>query len=333
MSTPNPSPPIRRVLVTGASGYLGAKLVTRLAARDDLELTATDLRPWEGADALGVDFVALDIRSPELGTLIGERRIEAVVHLAAIVDPSAPRELAHSVDVGGSENVITACLEHGVRRLVTTSSGAAYGYRPDHPRWIEEDHPLRADDAFAYAWHKRIVEERLAELRQTHPELEQLIFRPCTILGQGVDNAITRLFERDPLLGLTDGDDRFVLAWDEDVAACLEKALHSEQTGVYNLAGSGALGLDEIAERLGKRVRRLPPSLLRAALAVLRPLRLVPWGPEQVRFLRWRPVLSNRRLVEDFGYQPQKTSSEVFDLFMADRGLADRGLGERDHEA
>ena len=48
-------------------------------------------------------------------------------------------------------------------------------------------------------------------------------------------------------------------------------------------------------------------------------LGLVPWGPEQVRFLRYRPVLSNRRLIEDFGYQPRKSSSQVFEAFLADR--------------
>ena len=40
------------------------------------------------------------------------------------------------------------------------------------------------------------------------------------------------------------------------------------------------------------------------------------YGPEQVNFLRYRPVLSNRRLKEVFGYTPQKTTSEVFQFFL-----------------
>ena len=46
-----------------------------------------------------------------------------------------------------------------------------------------------------------------------------------------------------------------------------------------------------------------------------------PTGPEQINFLRYRPVLSNRRLKEEFGYQLQKTSAETFEYFIEQRGL------------
>ena len=57
------------------------------------------------------------------------------------------------------------------------------------------------------------------------------------------------------------------------------------------------------------------------ALSVLHPLGLSQYGPEQVNFLRYRPVLDNRRLKEVFGYVPRLTSAEVFDLFRKARGL------------
>jgi UDP-glucose 4-epimerase len=45
------------------------------------------------------------------------------------------------------------------------------------------------------------------------------------------------------------------------------------------------------------------------------------YGPEQVDFLRYRPVLANDRLKREFGYTPQKSSREVFDLFVEDAGI------------
>jgi UDP-glucose 4-epimerase len=63
----------------------------------------------------------------------------------------------------------------------------------------------------------------------------------------------------------------------------------------------------------------LPAWLLRSALKVLRSVGLTRYGPEQVDFLRYRPVLANRRLKEEFGYTPRKTSAEVFDLFWGSR--------------
>jgi UDP-glucose 4-epimerase len=64
--------------------------------------------------------------------------------------------------VGGTRNVLDACVAHGVKHLIVSSSGAAYGYHADNPAWLTETHPLRGNPAFAYSDHKRQVEEMLA---------------------------------------------------------------------------------------------------------------------------------------------------------------------------
>ena len=58
-----------------------------------------------------------------------------------------------------------------------------------------------------------------------------------------------------------------------------------------------------------------------AALALAKPLGLTQYGPEQVRFLQYRPVLDNGALKADFGYTPELTSAEVFDLWRRQAGL------------
>ena len=63
----------------------------------------------------------------------------------------------------------------------------------------------------------------------------------------------------------------------------------------------------------------LPPGLLRGALWLLKFFGLTQYGPEQIDFLRYRPVLDNRRLKEEFGYVPKLTSSQVFDLWRNSR--------------
>jgi UDP-glucose 4-epimerase len=72
---------------------------------------------------------------------------------------------------------------------------------------------------------------------------------------------------------------------------------------------------------LGKPVRTLPAGLIKAALALAHPLRLSRYGPEQVRFLQYRPVLANDALKRDFGYTPELSSAEVFDLWCREAGL------------
>ena len=70
---------------------------------------------------------------------------------------------------------------------------------------------------------------------------------------------------------------------------------------------------------MGKPYLPLPAWLLTGALTVLETLALTRYGPEQVDFLRYRPVLANRRLKEEFGYTPRKTSAQVFDLYWSSR--------------
>jgi UDP-glucose 4-epimerase len=65
---------------------------------------------------------------------------------------------------------------------------------------------------------------------------------------------------------------------------------------------------------------------LHAALAVLHRFHLTQYGPEQVDFLRYRPVLDNQRLKSELGYVPQKTSAETFDFYCDTHGL---GRGKR----
>jgi len=318
-----PAPP-RAVLVTGASGYLGRLVTAALAAHPEQvpTLVATDIRPVPIAERLeGVIYDALDVRSPDLAELLEAHHIDTVVHLAAIVTPGPhdTREFMYSVDVGGTENVLNACVATGVRKLLYTSSGAAYGYHPDNGVLLTEDAPLRGNEEFAYSWHKRLVEEMLARYRRQNPQLQQLVFRVSTILGPSVHNQITAIFERPIVLGLREAATPFCFVWDEDVVGALVAGVLGEGTGVYNLTGDGVMTLREIAQGMGHRFVALPERWVRRGLQALERFDVAPYGPEQTLFLRYRPVLSNERLERDFGYRPRMTSREVFELYRQSR--------------
>lgn len=310
-----------KVLVTGASGYIGMQVVERMGAERDLEVVAADVRdPAVRLD--GVTYETADVRTSSIRRVLASHRPRSVVHLAAIVTPGrdADRDLLFDVDVNGTASVIRGCLEARVNQLVVTSSGAAYGYHADSAPWLDETHALRGNREFAYSDHKRQVERMLARQRNEHPELGQLVLRPGTILGATTRNQITALFDGPVVMGLSGASTPFVLIWDRDVVECIVKGVLEERTGIYNLAGDGTLTLRQMARMMNKPYVQVPVGVVRRALRVMKGLGRTDYGPEQVDFLRYRPVLSNARLKTEFGYRPQKTTREVFEHFLEARG-------------
>jgi UDP-glucose 4-epimerase len=253
----------------------------------------------------------------KLQPVLQRHGIDVVVHLAAIVSPGRDHDLEYRVDVEGSRNVLEACVAAGVGRVVVSSSGAAYGYHPDNPEWLRESDPVRGNDEFPYSRHKRLVEEMLATCREEHPALEQVVFRIGTILGPTVRNQITALWDGRRLLAIRGSASPFVFVWVDDVAGAMTRAATGGPAGVYNVAGDGRMTVTEIADRLGKRTLTVPAGLLASALRIGRALRLTVHGPEQVGFLRYRPVLANDALKHTFGYIPQQTSREAFEAYLA----------------
>lgn len=321
----------RGVAILGAAGYVGRKVIGRLLGdRRAVEtILAIDVRevPFnEQRD--GVIYDVLDVRSAELSERLREHGVDCVVHLASVLTP--PAEMSahdqYSIDVDGTHNVIESCLTADVLHLVVTSSGAAYGYHADNAVPLVETSPLRGNEEFAYARHKRLIEESLGRFRQSHPELTQLIFRPGTILGERTSNQITELFLKPVVVGVMGSASPFVFILDDDVAACIVRGIHERRAGVFNLAGDGVVTLREIANCTGARLIELPAEVLRAGLAIGRLLRLASYGPEQVGFLQYRPVLSNAALKQEFGFLPTLTSREVFDLWWTHHLARQRAL-------
>ncbi len=310
------------ILITGASGYVGSLLLQRIARQRGLfaAVTAFDVRPPSKASELpGVNYVVGDIRDDTLERALHANPMDTVVHLASIVTPTKEmtRAFACSVDVEGTRNVLQSCVGANVKQIIVTSSGAAYGYYADNPQPLTEDDALRGNPEFAYSDHKRRVEEMLATFRRDQPGLRQLVFRVCTILGEQTDNQITDIFRKALITGIAGTETPFVFIWDQDLVECIVKGILDRAEGVYNVAGDGQVTLRQIARLIGKPYLAIPPSLLRSALWFFHKLGISQYGPEQVNFLRYRPVLANDRLKTRFGYAPRFSSREAFDNFAA----------------
>lgn len=314
------------LLVTGADGYVGNLFLQKCAAKlgkDFNKIIGLDIRvPRNRVE--GVDYVQVDIRSEEVHQIIKKENVSIVIHLAAILSSAdnSDRNFEYDVDVNGSKNILDACIKLGVKKFIFTSSGASYGY---HERNIDyllrEEDELKGNPEVPYAYHKMLVEQHLADLRKSNPELQQYIFRVGTIIGKKTDNLITDLFKKKKLLALKGYDSSFCMIWDEDLAEILLKACLDGNPGIYNVAGNGAMTMKEMSQILQKPLKELPAKVLKGAFKVLHPLKLSKHGPIAISFLQYRPVLDNEKLKSNFGYQPKKSSKEAFEYFLSNNNI------------
>ena len=222
----------------------------------ELGLRKTEYRR---GDVLDVDAVA---------DLVADA--DVVVHLAFII--MGGREETRRVNLEGSRNVFAAAAAAAprVRRLVYTSSVAAYGFHSDNPQPLTENVPARGSDAHYYSAQKAELEATLFE-QVAGSQLETYVLRPCIVAGPdalGMIEAIPWPIRRAPLTVLPDPGTRFQLVHHDDVATALVAAARGVgEPGVYNLAGPGELTAADLARELGWRRVPVPRATVSLAAA------------------------------------------------------------------
>lgn len=175
-----------KVLVTGANGFLGSWL-TRALIKDGHEVFAlvraqSDLSELEGVSC---NFLYGDITDLE-SLYKSFNEIEAVFHLAGLIAyKKSDREKMEKINVGGTANVIEACLAKGVRRLVFLSSVTAVGagFTPD--QILNEDSPYNVASLDLGYFETKHQAEILIKKAHQEKNLDCVILNPSTIYGAG----------------------------------------------------------------------------------------------------------------------------------------------------
>ena len=312
-----------KVLITGAAGCLGSRLVNALIAlaKNDanLEIFATDLKTNPFIETSALTYKSFDLRNKKFEQWLAKIRPNKIVHQASILQISKqmPRETAYEIDVLATKKLLEKSVEFNVDKFIITSSGAAYGYYPENKNIITEERATKGNSDYFYSAHKAEVETLMKQFRQSNPQLKQVIFRPGAILGPDFDGPIVNLFQQKIIVGLIGYPGPFNFIWSEDIVDYILEALNSDITGEYNIAGDGTLSMRAIAARLNKPYLPLPPLLIQGALAIAKPLGLSQYGSEQVKFIKYRPVLANDKIKKTFKHQPRYTTTEALDAFLA----------------
>lgn len=314
------------VAVTGPTGEIGISAVTALERDPEVDrIVGMARRPFDPAahgwtkttyhqgDMLDRDAV---------DALVAET--DVVVHLAFIVLGS--RAESERVNLAGTRNVFDAAVAAPrVRRLVYTSSVAAYGYHADNPVPLSEDVPPRGSPEHDYSRQKAACEAALAEITDGS-SLEVFVLRPCIVAGpkataladalpfHRLPSPARAVIRALPVLKLPFPDPGFPLqlVHHDDVAAAIALAVTtSAPPGAFNIAGDGETTLSEVTAALGGRPIPVPAIAASAASAVVARIPFLPSIAGWVHVARTSVVMDTHKAKTVLGWTPKYTTAET----------------------
>ncbi len=177
----------KRVLVTGAGGFIGSHLAERLVelgarTRAMVRYNSAGSRGWLEASAVRdqIEVIASDVTDAD-GVRGAVRGTDVVFHLAALIgipySYDAPRSYVRT-NVEGTLNVLQAARDEGVSRVVHTSTSEVYGTALRVP--IDEDHPLQGQSPYSAS---KIAADKMAEAFHRSFELPVATVRPFNTFG------------------------------------------------------------------------------------------------------------------------------------------------------
>jgi UDP-glucose 4-epimerase len=319
------------VAITGLDTDLGRRLVERLLANPmGIRVIGLDVKdPQRFAETFC--FYRVDLTESSAGARLVEifrkEQVDTVLHLA-FHDPAGAGDSAssdHELEAFGSFQIMNACAESGVRRLVVRSTTMCYGSHLENPSLLGEDRVLTGQSGAHRIADRVEVDRSLGHFAREHQETEVTTLRHCWVMGPAHRDRVVRYFERPIVATVLGFDPLLQFVHEDDLLDVFETAVLESHPGVFNVVGEGVLPLSGYLALAGKTNIPLPESLLRSSLGeVLRmapsPLSRREAGSHFFAYLKYSWIASGARLVHEFG-RPLYSSQEAWTAMVSSRRM------------
>jgi UDP-glucose 4-epimerase len=305
------------VVVTGASGFLGQRVVVALAARTDVErVIGIDVVRNPSLDP-AVEHLVVDLAHDQaalpdrLGaTLEGA---DSVIHLAwshaGASRADRPLGLDGSANLASLRRILDATALLPGAHLVHLSSATVYGAWPDNPVPLAEDATIRPNPGFVFAAEKAEAERLVGDWVDAHPGTPVAVLRPAVTVG-AAGPALYQALAGTRVPRPSDVGRPMQFLHVDDLADAVVFAWQHRLSGVYNVAPDGWLGEDAVGDLVGGVARVTLPSVVVRALGGWGWRILGAGAPKEALPYSVHPwVIANDRL-RSAGWAPGHTNEE-----------------------
>ena len=299
-----------RILVTGATGFIGSRLVRRLEKKGhDIVCLVRRESNTAGLEKRSLRLAAGDITDPGVvEKVFQDERPECVFHCAARVR-DAERENIYRTNIEGTRNICESCYRHGADRLVYLSSVAVVSGNPEVP--LVEDLPYKATSDYG---RSKIEAEKIT-LDYRQKGLRVAILRPCMVYGEGEPHALDRILglvnkRFIPVPGLERIRDRLCLAYVDNVTYAMELAMTNKEAvkGSFFIADKDIVTIREFLRIVSDELDTSPPFVIPGW--VVRTGLMVPSLRNRFNRIFKDRVYDIRRARSILGYNPEISTEE-----------------------
>lgn len=304
------------ILVTGAAGYIGGRMVEILCQKDWVEtVVGTDIK--EATQAFPkYQFVKRDILAT-MDDIFEKYEIDTVVHTAYILLPIHDTKKMETINKGGTRNVLDASVKAGVKQILYTSSTTAYGFYPDNDTPLTEESPLRGNDDLTYAKNKREIEGIMQEFTSQHSEITLTILRPCFVVGPGFKNPLAEHLKKKFVM-LPSNTLPWQFVHEDDLVNIMALVLEKRIGGIYNVTGDGTMTFTEMVKRMDNICIPLPWWLLYPLNNLFWFLRfsfITKFPSPSMRMMVNPWIAKNEKLIRETGYKFSYDTRGAFEEF------------------
>jgi UDP-glucose 4-epimerase len=304
---------MERVFVSGASGYIGGKLISLLAERKEVKsIVGIDVNlPRVAPEKL--IFYRRDVRE-RFGQFMRDHRIDTVVHLAYVVAPIHSEQEMVDVNINGTRSILRAAEKAGVKQVLYTSSATAYGFHPDNDVPLTERSRLRGNRDFTYSRTKKEIEDIISRFAAHNTDIAVTVVRPSFVVGPGFDDPLARHLRKRIVL-MPSNTHPFQFVHEDDLMDIMLLLLERRAPGAYNVGADGTISAGEMARLLGNTRVALPFWLMYALTELAWNLRLkfvAEFPGAALDMARYPWVVSSEKLKRELDFQYRYTTAEAY---------------------